>query len=190
MRAFIAVELTDALKEEAASLQADLRATGADVKWVEPAHLHLTLKFLGEIQENQVEPLKSALTASVQGLSPFATSLEGIGAFPSTTRPRVIWVGVSQGKEALERLAGQVEEACAGLGFAGEERPFSAHLTIGRVRGPDRVASLIKKLQVVEFHGNAPAPIDRVILFQSILSPHGPAYTPLAEIPLAPGDDP
>jgi 2'-5' RNA ligase len=207
MRAFIAVELPEEIRQEAAALQSDLRGAGADVKWVEPANLHLTLKFLGEIEEAQVTPLTEALRSITHHHSPFTVSLEGIGAFPSTTRPRGIWVGISQGQEALEKLAGQVEEACSpfvlrqacperssSFDSAQDERsrraqherhPFSAHLTIGRVRGPDRLAGLIKKLQVVKFQGSAPAPVNRLTLFQSLLSPHGPTYTPLAEIPLA-----
>jgi len=81
-------------------------------------------------------------------------------------------------------LAQAVERACSGLGFPAEERSFSAHLTIGRVRSRDRLAPLVKKLQVAEFRGGTPAPVSRLVLFQSILSPHGPTYIPLAEIPL------
>ncbi len=193
MRAFIAVELPEEIRQEVASLQADLRAAGADVKWVEPVNLHLTLKFLGDIEEAQVGSLKEALRSSTLHLPPFTVSLEGIGAFPKTTFPRVIWVGVSQGKEELELLAQKVEEATNSLGFPKEERPFSAHLTIGRVaaakggrttnpswrvRSASGLAGLIKKLQVAEFCGSSPALIDRLILFQSTLSPKGPTYTP------------
>ncbi len=186
IRAFIAVDIPDSLRQDLAALQSELRASGADVGWVKPENLHLTLKFLGDIEESQVEPLVLSLSKeSVRlGSSPFTISLEGIGAFPKTTYPRVIWVGVNQGKEELEKLALGVERTCVDLGFAAEERPFSVHLTIGRVRSKDRLAWLIKKLQVAEFRGSAPASIDRILLIQSTLSPHGPTYTPLAEIPL------
>jgi len=182
IRAFIAVELPEALRQEVAALVADLESSGADVKWVEVNNLHLTLKFLGNIEEAQLSSLKEALRASTLHLSPFAVSLEGIGAFPRTTSPRVVWVGVSQGSEDLIRLAHAVEQACSSLGFLVEDRPFSPHLTIGRVRSREQLASLIKKLQVAQFRGRAPAPVAKLTLFQSTLSPHGPTYTPLAEI--------
>ena len=184
IRAFIAVELPEALRQEVASFQADLKSAGSDVKWVEAGHLHLTLKFLGNIEEAQVASLKEALAPAVRGISSFTIRLEGIGAFPRTTSPRVIWVGVTEGNEKLVELANAVEQACAGLGFPAEERPFSAHLTIGRVRSPEHLAPLVKKLQLAEFRGETPAEISKLILFQSALSPHGPTYTPLAEIPL------
>ena len=226
IRAFIAVELPEALRHEVAALQATLRATGAptsalpglgdlaahpargrgsraagaDVAWVKPANLHLTLKFLGNIDEKQRIAMSDQLLATAKTRKPFTIHLEGIGAFPSTRSPRVIWVGVTKGQEALTALAQAVEQACAGLGFLKEERPFSAHLTIGRVRSRpvrhpaargamshgarDRLAGLIKQLQVVEFRGATPAPVDHVTLFQSTLSPQGPTYTALATLPL------
>ncbi|MBI3333844.1 MAG: RNA 2',3'-cyclic phosphodiesterase [Candidatus Omnitrophica bacterium] len=183
MRAFIAVELPDALRQEVAAFQSELGSSGADVKWVEAGNLHLTLKFLGETGENQVGPLKEGLISAALQLSPFTVSLEGIGAFPSTTNPRVVWVGVAQGKEELIRLAQTVEQSCSRLGFAPEERPFSPHLTIGRLRSRERLAPLIKKLQVAELRGGTSTRVDRLILFQSTLSPQGPTYTPLADIP-------
>lgn len=183
-RAFIAVELPESVRQEVAALQADFKSSSADVKWVEAANLHLTLKFLGDIEEHQVSSLKETLGAALRDLTSFDIHLEGIGAFPKTTFPRVIWVGINQGEKQLVELANRVEQACAGLGFPKEERPFSAHLTIGRVRSKEHLAPFIKKLQLAEFRAGATAPITRVVLFQSTLSPKGPTYTPLAEIPL------
>ncbi|MBI3615216.1 MAG: RNA 2',3'-cyclic phosphodiesterase [Candidatus Omnitrophica bacterium] len=196
IRAFIAVELPEALRQEVAAFQSELKSSGADVKWVELENLHLTLKFLGNIEEAQVPVLKEALAAPARGFPSFTFHLEGIGAFPRTTSPRVVWVGVSEGKEKLVELAKTVERTCSGLGFPAEERPFSAHLTIGRVRSQERLAaaggsrtrrfsalaSLIKRLQVAESLGKTPASGEKIVLFQSVLSPKGPLYTPLAEI--------
>lgn len=184
MRAFIAVDLPQILREEIASFQAELKQSGADVKWVAAGNLHLTLKFLGEIDENQRTAISNELLAVRKNQKPFEIHLEGIGAFPKTTSPRVLWIGVSQGKEQLEELAKRVEEVCVKLGFQPEERPLSAHLTIGRVRSNNQLAPLIKQLQVAEFRGTTPAPIEKLILFQSTLSSQGPTYTPLAEFPL------
>lgn len=187
IRAFLAVELPESLRQEVAAFQSQLKTARGDVKWVELDNLHLTLKFLGNIEESQLPSLKETLAAGVREIPPFAVHLEGIGAFPGTMNPRVIWVGASEGKESLIELAQAAERTCSDLGFTPEDRPFSAHLTIGRVRSRERLAPLIKKLQAAEFRGSVPAPVEKIVLFQSTLSPRGPTYTPLGEIPLTPG---
>ncbi len=184
IRAFIAVELPQTLRQEVAVLQSDLRATGADVKWVEPKNLHLTLKFLGNMEGNQASALIEALKSPILGHSAFLMRLEGIGAFPRTTSPRVIWIGITEGEEPLKKLSADIEEGCTRLGFPPEERSFSGHLTVGRVRFNDCLAALAKKLQTVEFRSSAPMTVDRLILLQSTLSPKGSIYTPLAEFSL------
>ena len=104
IRAFLAVELPEPLRREVAAFQSELRSSGADVKWVEAENLHLTLKFLGKIETAQAASLKERLSAGLKGVSPFTVRLEGIGAFPKTTFPRVLWVGVGEGKERLVEL--------------------------------------------------------------------------------------
>ncbi len=184
MRVFIAVELPKKIQEEIALCAANLKSAGADVKWVETANLHLTLKFLGEINEPQVGRIKEALAQAMVDLSSFTVRIEGIGAFPRTTSPRVIWLGVHEGEKELIALAQRVEEGCVKLGFKKEERPFSAHLTIGRVRSREGLAPLIKQLQLAEFRASEPVSVEKILLFQSLLSPKGSTYLPLSEIPL------
>lgn len=181
MRCFIAVELTNGARQEVAALQADLCRTSADVKWVEPENLHLTLKFLGEVAEDQLPALKGVLQQTTLHLSPFTLTLEGVGAFPRPQHPRVIWVGIKEGSEALTALAGAVEEACGTfvLSPSKGEWSFSPHLTIGRVHSGEHLSELVKKLKEVSFQASVPATIDRLILFQSILSRNSPTYTPL-----------
>lgn len=186
IRAFIAVELPDPLRQAVATLQTTLRAMGADVTWVEPVNLHFTLKFLGNIEENRVEALQEPLVEAARGHASFRLQVEGVGAFPGTRHPRVLWVGVTQGQEALAALAQTIESACRSLGFPTEARPFAAHLTIGRIRSPERLAPLVTQLPAVEFPGGPPAPVDHLTLFQSLLSSRGPTYKPLATIPLHP----
>ena len=183
MRVFLAVEIPDKVRAEIARLQDNLKSAGADVKWVEPRNLHLTLKFLGEIQEEKVPSLTDALRAAAAAAAPFSISLEGVGAFPRIQHPRVLWVGIKEGKEALERLAGAIEETCNPLGFPAEERAFSPHLTIGRIRSNKRHSALEKELQEISFHAGEPAAVDHLTLFQSVLSSRSPTYTKLAEIP-------
>lgn len=178
MRLFFAVDLTDIARQEVSALQEPLRAACADVKWIEPENLHLTLKFFGEVREERLPELQQAAREAAASTSPFPIYLEGVGAFPGTRHPRVIWVGVGEGKQPLEALARTLEQACERLGFPPEERPFSAHLTIGRSRSGS------EPLTAPPFKTSEPIRVDRLVLFQSKLSPHGPIYTPLAEIPL------
>ena len=191
IRAFIAVELPDTLRHAVATLQTTLRAAGevagrgADVNWVEPVNLHFTLKFLGNIEEARVDVLKKSLAVAARGHASFTMQVEGLGLFPGTRNPRILWVGVTQGQEALTALAQAVEQACGALGVPLEERPFAAHLTIGRIRSPERLVPLIKQLQVAEFRGGPPASVDHLTLFQSVLSSRGSTYRRLATIPLA-----
>lgn len=184
MRTFIAVELPEPAREEVCRLQERLRSCDADVKWVERQNMHFTLKFLGEIDESKADPLAKALEKEVAALPRFRYRLEGIGAFPGTSNPKVLWTGVSSGEAEFLKLAACVEKACEGLGFPPEERPFRPHLTIGRMRSRNGAARLIKQLQTEEFPGSD-AEAEQLVLFKSTLSPKGSVYTPLARIPLS-----
>ncbi|MBI3312148.1 MAG: RNA 2',3'-cyclic phosphodiesterase [Candidatus Omnitrophica bacterium] len=184
MRLFVAVELTEQARQEVAALQVELRQTGADVKWVEPENLHLTLKFFGEVDKARllelIETLKKCAVCPA-----FSFELQGVGAFPALERPRVIWLGMNEGKEPMERLAGSLEKECALLGFPMGDRPFSAHLTLGRVRSEKRLPQLAQKLETTAFKTSEPIRVDRLVLFQSVLSSTGPAYTSTAILPLS-----
>jgi len=186
IRAFIAVELPDPLRQAVAALQTTLREAerGITITWVEPANLHFTLKFLGNIEEARIEGLNESLAVVARGHTPFMLQVEGLGTFPSTRHPRILWVGVTQGQEALAALAQVVEQACVSLRFPSEDRPFAPHLTIGRIRSPERVAPRMIRLQAVAVPAGPPVPVDHLTLFQSTLSSHGPTYRPLATIPL------
>lgn len=179
MRLFFAIELTDPARREVDLLQKRLLRNHANVQWVRPENLHLTLKFLGEVEENRLPGLRQAAEEAAASFSPFLISLEGVGAFPGARHPRVIWVDIQEGRETVVRLARALEEACGRLGFPPEERPFSPHLTIGRGR------SLSEPLSAPPFKTNEPIRVDRLVLFQSLLSSQGPRYTPVAVIPFS-----
>lgn len=187
MRAFVAITLPDAQRRTLATLQRALAESRADVKWVEPANLHLTLKFLGEIEEGQRRTVETFLQRVAARQEPFAMSLEELGAFPSPTAPRVIWVGVGQGRTEAAGLAEAIDQESVAIGVPKEERSFAAHITIGRVRSPRNRDALTRRLREATWHPPPPWRVAAVTLYQSVLSPQGPTYTVLAEAPLGAG---
>ncbi|HCJ09555.1 MAG TPA: RNA 2',3'-cyclic phosphodiesterase [Clostridiales bacterium] len=187
IRSFVAVEADEGSRSEAARLIEALRRSGADVKWVSPENLHLTLKFLGDVPPGDVPEVASALELAVGGEAPFRVRLAGLGAFPSLSRPRVVWVGVGEGRERLEALAGRVDERLAEVGFPRERRRFSAHITLGRCRSSRNLAELKTALAERRNYTGPEFTVSRVVLFSSVLRPTGPIYTPLAIFPLQVG---
>jgi len=176
MRTFIAIELSDGVRRELARLQDELRASGADVKWAKPENIHLTLKFLGNVDEDKIGGIKTVLDEIASTLLTFEISLFKTGAFPSLNSPRVIWVGIDKGCAETEKCASFIEERLEKIGFPKEERPFSAHLTLGRTRSPKNKASLTEKLSTLSVEP-ASCPVKGITLFQSTLTPKGPIYT-------------
>lgn len=185
MRTFIAIPLTEQTHQELARLQDNLYKSGADVKWVVSSNIHLTLKFLGEVDDEQVEKVKASLAGIVKQHRPFNIRLAKIGAFPKISSPRVVWVGIDEGYEECKALAKSIEDAMGKLGFEKEERAFSPHLTLGRVRSSKNKAQLIaciEKEKDFAFHDKVS--VDKVMLFASTLTPKGSIYTPLKDFPL------
>src|SRR4030042_3222088 len=135
IRAFVAIELPEQVKAVLTQLQHDLkRSKIASVKWAGPEGIHLTLKFLGNVDASEMPNLKEALSGAVSGVAPFSLELGNPGAFPNTQAPRVVWVGVGGEMETLQTLHNNVGRELAPLGFSPEGRSFSPHLTLGRVR--------------------------------------------------------
>jgi len=188
MRTFIAIELSDEIREALAQIQSHLKYSSADVKWVEKNNIHLTLKFLGEIDEKKCEKVKTALDEVAKDVKQFEISLKDIGAFPSIGSPRVIWVGLDKGAKESTELARKIDDALSKIGFEKETRPFAAHLTIGRVRSPKNKETLKAKILSLQGPGSGsqgPEKITSVILFQSTLTPKGPIYSKLHEAKLS-----
>lgn len=184
MRLFVAVNIAEGVRRRLAAAQARLVATGADVKWTDLAGFHFTLKFLGEVEESRVGQVQEAAAAALWGQGSFRLALGGVGGFPSARAPRVVWVGVREGEQALAALAAALEAALEPLGFAREQRPYSGHLTLGRVRTPrgrEALAAAMAALADQDFGGMA---VEKVELMQSRLSPRGAAYSPVAAFQL------
>ncbi len=185
VRTFVAVELAPAVKQEVRQLIRRLQSTQAAVKWVEEENLHITLKFLGEIDNQQVPLVCQAVARTVSSYDPFELELKGLGAFPRLERPRVLWVGVGRGSERLVQLQSELDLRLQELGYPLETRPYEPHLTIGRVKraGPDmqRLAEALN--QWMDFEPGCMW-VEEAVVFASQLSRHGPIYTPLGRLEL------
>jgi len=184
IRSFIAIEVPHPLKAKMAELQNELRSTEADVKWVRPEAVHLTLKFLGYLPGEDLEKIASAIAPSISAWEPFDLRIHGLGCFPSARSPRVLWVGIDQGEKEVSGLQDDIEKKAAEAGFPPEDRPFTAHLTLGRVRslrGKGQLARAVEDHKDVEI-GTFRA--SEVYLFKSELRPSGAIYTKLRTFPM------
>jgi RNA 2',3'-cyclic 3'-phosphodiesterase len=182
LRAFIAIEIPAEIKKAIAVQTASLhKDAGHAVRWVVPENTHLTLKFLGELSPANMGLLSQALQAECGQQAPFEIAVGGMGSFPNPRRPRVIWVGLKHPPD-LNQLQRKVEAAAALLGYAAEDKPFSAHLTIGRVREQatlDEMKQLQSALAGLHIGELGMFTARAVTLFKSELQPSGPLYTPL-----------
>jgi 2'-5' RNA ligase len=183
IRAFIAVDIPPLVRERIRSFQLPLRDIPADVKWVRPENMHVTLKFLGDIEGGQVPLVLEKIREAATGLRPFKISLAGTGAFPNGRRARVLWIGVEAGCAPLSRLAESIEMRLEPLGFEREKRAFAAHLTLGRIQSPAGCEEVIAAMEREPFRTD-PYRIEEVVLYQSELKSSGPVYTALGRVQL------
>jgi 2'-5' RNA ligase len=183
IRTFVAVDVPKEIKMELDGLIAGFREAAPDIRWVKAANLHLTLRFLGEIPKDTITGLAAELQKNLTGFGPFEITLAGIGAFPNLRKARVIWVGSGQGAEHLARLAPLVETSCRNCGFGPADKPFSSHLTVGRVKFPKGHERLISLIDSMDFESPL-FPVEEVVIFKSDLLPAGPRYTRLEAVRL------
>jgi len=193
LRAFVAVEVPESLRDRCAAVGKRLSRHAKGVSWVKAENLHLTLRFLGSARPAQLSRLAESIAHKAAKMHPFDIELAGLGCFPSPRRARVIWIGVGEGVELLRSLAEKVEGAAGKAGFARESRPFSGHLTLGRVRMRDDVAGSGDLSELINREN--PGVLGRfrvpeVTLMHSRLHPGGSIYTPINRIPLGREDDP
>ena len=192
IRAFIAIELPESVRAQLGRIQGQLKPGHEGVvRWVDPKGVHLTLKFLGNIAESQVPAVADAVRGAAK-VGRFPVEVGRPGAFPSLQAPRVVWVGVGGDLEKLAALQRAIDGALARLGFPPENRPFSPHLTLGRVR---ETASKAERRALGEAVGHlriealTPVEMDSVSVMRSQLTPSGAIYTCLASIPLTDGSN-
>jgi 2'-5' RNA ligase len=183
MRTFIALALPAELKAALARMQKTFMQSTAGVKWVKPESIHLTLNFLGSTSMDEVDTVCGVLDHLTRNATPFSFEATGMGAFPNSRNPKVIWAGL-QVEDRLKAFQKELEKALADRGFAAEDRPFAPHLTLGRLRdGLMRkdVAGLIEQFSSEKF-GCFEA--EHIIFFKSELKPSGPVYQAIKDITL------
>lgn len=184
IRAFIAINIDPPIIREISKTIVQLRRTIPEVRWVAPDKIHLTLKFLGNIELSRVDPIAQALEQALKLFPRFTINAKGLGVFPAVRRPRVLWVGL-EGIQ-LVRLAATVEGAVGPLGFPPEARDFQPHLTIGRWRQFDGPAkNLLEELERWKGYDYGVSKVEAVTLFQSVLKPDGALHQPLRVIAVA-----
>ena len=185
VRTFAAVEINAAIRSTAEKLIESLGSAGADVKWVEPNNMHLTLKFLGEVPSQEIPRICESVARGAAKVEPFEFEVYGAGAFPNTARPRTLWLGAGAGEEAMIDLHGHVEAALIKLGYRKEHRRFRPHLTIGRVRrggpGLEQLGELLEEQADLEA---GKITVSHVVVFSSELDRGGPIYQALGRAKL------
>lgn len=180
MRLFVAVDVPDALKQSIESDVVDrIRDSVPGARWTRPDGRHLTLKFLGNVDDDLVDKIGGVIGSASKRHAPFRASFAEVGAFPNTRRPRVLWIGIGEGAGEMSALAADLEEGLEPLGILAEDRPFAGHLTLARFPKP----------RVIEEFPSVAAPpdafdVEATVLYRSQLHPKGARYTPLERFPL------
>jgi 2'-5' RNA ligase len=183
MRTFIAIEIPPEVKSALAAMQNDLHQAGADVAWTNFENVHLTLKFLGEIDKQVFSKIEKVSAEVAASFSPFEMSISETGVFPNVRHPRVLWVGLDGETGVLDRLQEELDERLVSIGFEPEEKDFRPHLTLGRIRSNKNVQDLLAQahqysLPTLSFV------VREIALMKSDLLPTGAQYSELAKAKL------
>ena len=184
IRCFIAVEIPDEVKERLWSVKGELEEIAPEVRWVRKEGMHLTLKFLGNVEESRLGEIEEAIAEAVSGLGEIEAEVASTGAFPKADFARVVWAGVIGEVKKIRELQRRIENAMSSLGFEREGRSFVPHITLGRIKRPGRNRKMAAKLAAMSEYSFGSFTIREVVLFKSQLHPEGAIYTALARIPL------
>lgn len=182
LRCFIAIEIPETIKKSIADITNSLKKSGSDVKWVSDENIHITLQFLGETEESLIPDIKRALNKILAPYSPFYIKIADVGCFPSARRPRVIWVGMEE-SQSMINLYNDISSEMVKFGYQKEERGFTPHLTIGRVKSNRNMGELLRKLDELTVTDFPDFEVHNVTIMKSELKPSGAKYYGLAEIP-------
>ncbi|MBN3040704.1 MAG: RNA 2',3'-cyclic phosphodiesterase [Candidatus Omnitrophica bacterium] len=180
MRAFIAIELPSYIKDKISQLIEDLKPCQLDCKWVQADNLHMTLKFLGDIQEGKVQPILEAIAKTAKKFKAFDVYLKDAGFFPNQRRPKVLFFSTTE-EELLKNMAFELEEGLKALGFPVEAK-FKAHITLARIKSAKNLDKLIEKLEGIRISDIFT--VKDIVLKKSTLTPKGPVYQTIGKINL------
>jgi 2'-5' RNA ligase len=183
-RSFFAIELSAEIAGGVRRIQGALRERAKGVRWVRPEGIHLTLKFLGEVEPDRIETIMHKAEETIHNLGSFAVEIRGGGGFPTAQNPRVIWIGVEDPSGRLTQLQARIEAGMAELGFTQEKRGYTPHLTVGRVRSGKGRKIVVQALDAIRATDLGKMEVREVILFRSHLKPTGAEYTKLGSFPL------
>lgn len=188
IRSFVAIELGTWMQSRIDEVVTTLKKSGSlPVRWVAAKNIHLTIKFLGESDLGKIKRLEAILQSYLKTVKPFGIHVGGLGTFPQTGNPRVIWMGI-QAPASLVELAESVEAIASELGYEAENRRFSPHLTLGRINDfarPDKLLFLRNLIHKTRVESLGTIAVDHIILMKSLLTPGGPVYSPLANLPFS-----
>ena len=184
VRSFLAIEVPRAILNKIGEVQGDLKSSHADVRWVSPDKVHLTLKFFGNIEEARIEPICEAMKGPAHDAHVFSLRVKGMGVFPHWKNPRVIWMGLIDEAGILIPLQRELETALGKMGFEPEGRAFRPHLTLGRVNSSRGKEGLIQRMEEYREEEFGAFSVEGMTLFKSDLKPAGPIYTRLREVRL------
>jgi len=184
IRSFLAIEIPRTIQKKIEAIQEDLKSSRADVRWMSPEKIHLTLKFFGNIDESTIDPIVKSIEGPLRTTFPFSLKVQGVGAFPHLKNPRVIWMGLVDEKEILTSFQRQLERELEKIGFKREERAFRPHLTLGRVKSSKGREELTGRMERHREEGFGDFEVERIVFFKSDLKPSGPIYTVLREMRL------
>jgi 2'-5' RNA ligase len=177
-RTFTAVETSAEIRAGAVSLQESLEKAGAQVKWTTPETMHITLLFLGEVDDRELHSICRAVKEVAASEPPFPMRVSGVGAFPTPRRPKILWAGITDGADELRRLYDKLEVRLLDLGcYRKEERGYTPHLTLGRVQREADEFTLAKELPGRLAWDGGRTVVDEVLVFSSVLERDGPVYT-------------
>jgi 2'-5' RNA ligase len=177
-RTFIGIDIGDGIRSGAVALQEALAKTGADVNWASAESMHVTLLFLGEVDDRELHAVCRAVKEAAAGEPPFPLRVSGVGAFPNARRPKVLWAGVTEGADELQRLYLALEAKMLELGcYRKEERGYTPHLTLGRVKGDADGFALAAELPKRAAWDGGRTAVEEVLVFSSELGRDGPVYT-------------
>ena len=194
MKTFIAINVPPAVLDTITRIQTQYKSLGLHASWVKPGNLHLTLKFLGDTDPDRIPGIQYTLTETLASYTRFQLLLDSVGIFPDTKNPRVLWLGLKDEEGVLKTLQADIEKALESIGFPREQRPFSPHLTLARMKPPKGIKSprgkkeLKDALDAINQEGIDPHPFDvgGIHLYESQLTPKGSIYTVLANFKLNP----